>query len=449
MAFVGPVGSTALRRRVVRSCAVPKPAPAAAAVKTDIKDGIKMARGFNLPETIPEEGIESAVKLMKSGDLFRYNRNDPFSEVSFLEVELSEYTGHRYCVALNSCGSAIFLGLMAAGVQPGDKVFANALTFTAVPSAVHHAGAQCVMVESNTDYVMDVADFEKKIKANQDVKYLLLSHMRGKVTDLDAVARICKANNITIIEDCAHSLGVKWRGKHTGHIGKCCCVSSQSYKMLNSGEGGFLLTNDDMLAAKVIGYAGGYEKLFLKHVARPDSSVFAELDMRTMPNFSLRMHNLTAAVLRPQIKNLEQRVTEANRRYNFVTERLMAGIAGTGIKISLPFHDERMRPCNDSLQFNLLNITENEAARICELCKERGVPLSLFGSAGNARNFRTWQYLYDEKDTPNLEQTKNVIAFAADVRLPPQFTDDEFAMLVRCIHASFKDLQAERSKVRQ
>ena len=73
-----------------------------------------------------------------------------------------------------------------------------------------------------------------------------------------------------LLEDCAHSLGVTYKGEHTGHHGVVCCISSQSYKMINSGEGGFLLTDDDEMAAKAICYAGAYEKLYQKHVRRAE-----------------------------------------------------------------------------------------------------------------------------------------------------------------------------------
>ena len=88
---------------------------------------------------MPQEGIQEAVGLMESGSLYRYNVPDANSVVSLCEKEISDYTGHKYVVALNSCGSALFLALLCAGVQPGDKVLTNAFTFTAVPSAIQHA----------------------------------------------------------------------------------------------------------------------------------------------------------------------------------------------------------------------------------------------------------------------------------------------------------------------
>jgi dTDP-4-amino-4,6-dideoxygalactose transaminase len=86
--------------------------------------------------------------------------------------------------------------------------------------------------------------------------------MRGKLTDMASkVKDACDHNGVTILEDCAHSLGMYWKGQHSGHVGLVSAISSQSSKMLNSGEGGFLLTNDADVAAKCAVYSGAYERL--------------------------------------------------------------------------------------------------------------------------------------------------------------------------------------------
>ncbi|MDE5070417.1 MAG: DegT/DnrJ/EryC1/StrS family aminotransferase, partial [Trichodesmium sp. St5_bin8] len=116
---------------------------------------MKFTKDSKLPDPIPQDGIQQAIKLMETGRLYRYNFGAEFnendnlsslkselaSEVAQLEVEFSEYTGHKYMIAVNSCGSALFLSLKAAGVQPGAKVLTNGFTFTAVPSSIVHAGA--------------------------------------------------------------------------------------------------------------------------------------------------------------------------------------------------------------------------------------------------------------------------------------------------------------------
>jgi dTDP-4-amino-4,6-dideoxygalactose transaminase len=94
-----------------------------------------------------------------------------------------------------------------------------------------------------------------------------------------------------------------------------CGISSQSYKMLNSGEGGFLLTNDDDVGAKAAVYAGAYESLHSKHTTVPPAKVFTDADMSNeLPNYSLRMHAVTAAIIRPQINTIDERREQYNAR---------------------------------------------------------------------------------------------------------------------------------------
>ena len=246
----------------------PATAVAGTGEKTIITKNIKQA------DPIPVEGQEGALDVMRKGTLYRYNvPTAEESVVSLCEKELVDYTGHKYCVALNSCGSALFLALKCAGVQPGDKVLTNAFTFTAVPSAIEHAGGVCVYCETDWGLRIDLEDLEKKM-ISSGAKYLMVSHMRGKICDLDKVVELCEKHDVYLIEDAAHSLGVFWKGKHTGHHGRISAVSSQSYKMINSGEGGFLLTNDPDVGAAAAVYAGAYEALNAKHITVPGPEYF-------------------------------------------------------------------------------------------------------------------------------------------------------------------------------
>ena len=102
-----------------------------------------ISRDIKTPDPVPQSGIDEAVSLMSSGRMYRYNvPNAAESTVSKCEVEIAEYTGHKYCVALNSCGSAIMLMMKCAGLKNGDQVVSNAFTFGAVPSGIEHAGGK-------------------------------------------------------------------------------------------------------------------------------------------------------------------------------------------------------------------------------------------------------------------------------------------------------------------
>lgn len=386
------------------------------------KDRAYVTRDIKTPDPIPEEGQMEALEVMKSGRLYRYNvAKAEDSIVSKCEKEIADYTGHKYCVALNSCGSALMLLLKTSGLKHGGKVLSNAFTFGAVPSAIEHAGGKAVYVESTMDMVIDLEDMEKKLKENPDCKHVLISHMRGKLADMQSIKNLCDKYDAILLEDCAHSLGVRYKDQHSGHMGIACAVSSQSYKMINSGEGGFLLTDDPDMAAQTAVYAGAYEGLSGKHMTVPDKEHFKDYPT-TIPNYSLRMSNLAASVIRPQIKTLDERIAKYNARY----EKLQANLESrVGKHLSIP----KLTPgvtlmVHDSMQFNLdKKFTPEMIEQFLKECSDHGLPVELFGHKTNARNFVNWGFAPTNVPLP---KTAEMLARACDVRMPLMWDDEDF-----------------------
>jgi len=415
------------------------PQQTGASTADKLKDRAYVTRDIKMPDPVPEEGQLEALELMKSGKMYRYNiAAGEESVVSMCEQEIADYTGFKYCVALNSCGSALMLLLRTTGLQPGGKVLSNAFTFGAVPSAIEHARGKAVYVESNKDHVMNVVDLEKKLKENPDCNHVLISHMRGKLADMDTVAELCKKYDAILLEDCAHSLGVFWQGEHSGHKGIACAVSSQSYKMINSGEGGFLLTDDEEIAAQTAVFAGAYEGLNSKHKTVPGPEFFEGLSV-AIPNYSIRMSNLAAAVVRPQIKTLEPRIEKYNKRYIDLAAKLDAAVGEHMYIPQLTAGVTRM--VHDSVQFNLdAKFTPDMMQEFLQECGNHGVPVELFGNKSNARNFVNWGFAPAEDPLP---ETAGMLATACDCRMPLQWDDEDFEDLGNVI---IESLQAVLSK---
>jgi dTDP-4-amino-4,6-dideoxygalactose transaminase len=388
-----------------------------------LQDRAYVTRDIKTPDPIPEEGQQEALELMKTGRLYRYNVvSAEESVVSKCEQEIADYTGHKYCVALNSCGSAIMLMMKTTGAQYGSKVLSNAFTFGAVPSAIEHAGCKAVYVESTMDMVIDTVDMEKKLSEHPDCKHVLISHMRGKVADMATIKKICDKHDAVLLEDCAHSLGVRYGEEHSGHVGAVCAVSSQSYKMINSGEGGFLLTDDPDIAAQTAVYAGAYEALAGKHMTVPSKEYFKDYPI-TLPNYSLRMSGLAAAVIRPQIKTLDARIEKYNNRY-YKLAAAMEERLGDDILTLPKLVPEVTQMVHDSLQFNLdEKFTPEMIVEFLEECSLHGLPVENFGHKSNARNFVNWKFAPAEQPLPN---TAKMLARACDVRMPLMWDDEDF-----------------------
>mmetsp|Transcript_9040 Transcript_9040/g.15534 ORF Transcript_9040/g.15534 Transcript_9040/m.15534 type:complete len:456 (+) Transcript_9040:115-1482(+) len=390
-----------------------------------------LQKSLKLSDPVPEAGVQRAVEIMRNGGMFRFDNPEGVEdEVSKAEVDIAKYMDFRYAVGMNSCGSCIFLALKAIGVQPGDKVLSNAFTFTAVPSAIIHAGGEPVYVDCEENYILDLHDLEAKMVFS-GAKWLCVSHMRGKLSDMDAILILCQKHNVRMIEDCAHSLGVLWNGVHSGHHGEIACISAQSYKMLNSGEGGFAVTDDDELAAKLIMYTGAYERLYKKHTLRPADEVFEAIKAKEIPpNYSLRMNQLCAAVIRPQILTLEKRVAIYDRRYKQVEAQL-----SKLENVVVPKQLTQVRPVCDTIQFNLVRMNASQIDEFLAEANAHGVQLSIFGAKENARNFRNWTYAPVPED---LHKTEAIIQSAVDCRLPMQFEDEDFDVMCQVIKESIE-----------
>jgi dTDP-4-amino-4,6-dideoxygalactose transaminase len=388
-------------------------------------------------EPIPPAGVEAALALLQSGKLHRYGETGGKpSEVSALEAEFARELGVRYCVAMNSCGSTLFVALKASGVLPGDAVLTNCFTLAPVPGAIAHAGGRPVLVDVTEDFTIDLDDLARKITSS-GARTLLLSHMRGHVCDMRALTEICQRHGVQLIEDCAHTMGASWAGRATGAWGRAGCFSLQSYKHANSGEGGLLVTDDEDVAARAILHSGSY-MLYRSHLARPDDAVFERWKYLT-PNFSLRMSNLAAAVARPQLGAvLAERCQRWNERYGWMA----AALQGTP-HLRLPLRPAEERYVASSIQFSLVGLSRERIERFIAGCAAEGVHIKWFGAeepVGFTSVWSHWRYFGDAPQSlPNAER---VLGGLCDMRLPLVLTRADCEAIGAVVHATLASIDA-------
>ena len=382
-------------------------------------------KDLSTAEPIPEEAIERAVELMRSGRLHRYGEQGTgYPEPSLLEQEYASYVGSKYCVAVSSCGAAMLIALKALGVKAGDKVLTSTFTLSPVPGAIAHAGADAILIETTPDYMTDMADLAFKA-ATSGAKVFLLSHMRGHIADLEAVKAICDRHGIAIIEDCAHTMGAKWDGQYTGTWGRVGCFSAQTYKHINSGEGGLLVTDDDDVVAQAILMSGCY-MMYDQHLSKPSSDVFERWKYLT-PNFSMRMSNLAAALLRPQIAQLAER----GRRWNHIYATLERELTKTEC-ISIPLRNVKEEFVASSIQFTL-NLKPHQIEMFLKECNFRGLYIKWFGTPNPiafTSNYEHWHYLSSKPDIPD---SKAVLNQLMDLRTPLSLTDEDCVLIGKIV----------------
>ncbi|MFT6169232.1 MAG: dTDP-4-amino-4,6-dideoxygalactose transaminase [Celeribacter sp.] len=376
-------------------------------------------------EPIPDSARAEIERLLGSGDLFRYTAPEN-APVTLLEREFAQLLGAKYALAVSSCSAALFLSLKALGLPRDTKVLIPAFTFAAVPSAVVHADCVPVLVECGDNYRIDMDDF--KTKLTDDIGAVLISHMRGHTSDMDAILTLCKAHDVPLIEDAAHSLGTVWDGQNIGTIGKIGCFSFQSYKLLNAGEGGILITDDDDIIARAVIMSGAYEHNWKKHNASPSAALDAAFDrvQNQLPLYNQRLSNLAAAVVRPQLAEVPRRVRDGRMNHDYVAAKLQATPF-----LDVPDKLEKEMRAPDSLQFNLVDFSPEEALTFQSAAKARGVSVQVFGlSSDNARAFWNWQFL---GDTPDLPKTREMLSKACDTRLPARLKQKDLDFIAAAL----------------
>ena len=388
-------------------------------------------------EPIPEAARAEIDRLLHSGDLFRYTAPAD-APVALLEREFADLMGVKYALAVSSCSAALFLSLEALGLKQGARVIIPAFTFAAVPSSIVHARMQPVLVEVGENYRIDLDDFTAKIDQNIDA--VLISHMRGHTSDMDAIKALCDARNIPVIEDAAHSLGTLWHGEKIGTIGKVGCFSFQSYKMINAGEGGILISNDPDLIARAVIMSGAYEHNWKKHKG-PNGQNDPELAeafarwQNQLPLYNMRLQNLSAAVIRPQLPELARRVRDGLANHDYVAGELNKS---PWLNVPPALAPETRAP--DSIQFNLVDFARDEdAVAFQDAAAARGVKVQVFGlSTDNARAFWNWQFIRGEM--PDLPKTRAMLMRACDVRLPARLTRSELDFIINALVMAAEDV---------
>lgn len=396
-----------------------------------------LTRDLTEPEPVPEAGIARAVELMRSGRLFRYGEmGADQQDAALLELEFAALVGRRFCVAVNSGGSALFLALKVAGVAPGDPVLVNGFTLAPVPGAIVHACARPVIVEIGDDLVIDPEDLRAKARAS-GAKALLLSHMRGHIADMDAVMEVADSCGVTVIEDCAHALGARWKDRTIGTFGFAAGFSAQTYKHLNAGEGGFLVLDDEAAAARAILHSGSY-MLHHQHASRPEGA-FLDAASGETANFSLRMTALAAAMLRPQLRELPRRLA----RWSQIQARIADGLRRSQF-VALPIRHEGADPAPTSVQFRVPSFDAGAMQDFLAEAASRGLPVKWFGAArqiGFTSAPRHWSYA---RSDDALARTHDVLATLCDIRTPVTLSDSECDLIAQIVREALETVADAR-----
>tara|TARA_B100000780_G_scaffold251631_1_gene198362 strand:- start:2391 stop:3509 length:1119 start_codon:yes stop_codon:yes gene_type:complete len=210
--------------------------------------------------------------------------------VSKFEFKFAKWHKMKFALATSNCTTALHLSLLSLNLNSTDEVICTNLTFIAPANMIALTGAKLILVDvDKDDFAMSIEDLKKKI--NKKTKVIMVVHPFGFPAKIDKIKNIAKRNNIKIIEDVAESIGAKVNNRLCGTFGDISCYSFFANKIMTTGEGGMILTNNKKLYLKM--------KLLRDHGMSQDKKYFHKFLA-----FNYRMTSMQAALGFSQLKRL-------------------------------------------------------------------------------------------------------------------------------------------------
>ena len=260
---------------------------------------------FGSPK-IEQEEIDEVVECLKSGWIGTGPRVNKF------ENAFCDYIGSKYAIALNSCTAALHLSMLVSGVSIGDEVITTPMTFAATANAILHTGAKPIFVDVEKDSMnIDPTLIEKVISPK--TKAILPVHFAGRPCNMDHIMEIAQKNNLLVIEDAAHAVEAKYKGKKIGNIGDMTCFSFYVTKNLVTGEGGMITTNNEEWSKKI--------KIRALHGMTSDARMrYANENYKhyqvIAPGFKYNMMDIQASLGIHQLKRLDKNFDRRKEIWN-------------------------------------------------------------------------------------------------------------------------------------
>ncbi len=268
---------------------------------------------FSSNNTAKIKQIIESEKNLKGPHLFRYYNPRP-SKVAGAEQAMIDLVGTKYCLAVNSCTSALVAGYRALGIGAGDEVIVPGYTFFATSATVASSNAVPVIIDVDETLCMDPEAIEKAI--TRRTKAIVPVHMRGAPAQMDAIMDVADRKGIPVIEDVAQAGGGAFGGRRLGSIGTIGCFSFDYYKVIVSGEGGFVTTDDEWLYTRAQSWHD------CAACWRPDRYARERKEGELFCGENYRMSELEGAVALAQIRKADRMIASYRRAKKQIKEAI-------------------------------------------------------------------------------------------------------------------------------
>lgn len=266
---------------------------------------------------LTEQDAQAVAQAVRNGEVSgSFGQNIPRFEARF-----AEYVGTKFGVAVSNGTTALELAVAVAGIGPGDEVLVSACTNVATALAPFRCGAIPVPVDSErSTWNLDLNQVEHLI--TERTRAIIPVHLLGHPVDMDALMTLSDKHKLVVIEDCAESHGATVRGRMTGSFGQLSCFSFYANKVITTGEGGMLLTNDETYAERA---------RLLRNLAFQEPRFFHE-----HAGYNFRMTGMQAALGLSQLTRIDSFI-EAKRRIASWYNRYLDGVRGVSLPAELPW----------------------------------------------------------------------------------------------------------------
>jgi len=368
------------------------------------KDFIRLALPY-----IDEDELNEIKRVLASG----YLTQGPM--VAEFEGMVRAKVGTKYAFAMSSCTTALHLSLVVLGIGPGDEVLVPDFTFPATANVVVQQGATPVLIDIDLDtFAIDVDDAARKVTPR--TKAIIPMHPFGLSADMDAVLALAEKHGLRVVEDAATAIGATYKDRFCGAIGDLGCFSFHPRKVITTGEGGMIVTNNEQLAERIA--------LLRSHggIRRGGRYIFEEA------GFNYRLSDVQGAIGVAQMRKLDTLIAHKRDLAALLSEKL---VAIEGVKVP------REPPWKGHIYQSYVALLDKKINRdrVIEAMREQGIETTLGTYALHAQPFFMREYRYSKGDLPNSYQ-----AYQQTLTLPvyPPMGEIELERVARALEQTLR-----------
>lgn len=373
-----------------------------------------------------EQNAVNEVFEKSNGVLYRYGldeRRQHIFRVNEFEKEIAKKIGVKYAHCVSNGTAALKIALFGLGIKEGDEVITQSFTFIATVEAILELGATPIITEIDKSLNMDPIDLEKKI--SKKTKAIIPVHMAGVAAKMDVITAIARKYNIPILEDSAQALGAIYRGKSLGTIGDVGIYSLDIGKVITTGEGGILVTDDEKIFLKAREYSD--------HGHEQNPNVPRGEDTRSRWGFNYKMTELQGAIGLAQLKKLDF-ILQKQRENKYRIKNGINDISGIEFR-EIP---NQKGEVGDTLIFFVES--REKASKFVKLLSKAGIGTKNLPDAIDWHYAGTWVHIfynYPEYRGKNLEkiwgQSTNYVRRAISIPIMVYMTDEKIDYLIQSI----------------